>query len=222
MTVPINILLRDLKTLQVIYVNIVQDLFHGPPLISRGGRFVWIGLVLGYWALAFVVASAIPQFSNISGMFLGLFCCLSFPKNLTLSPRSCRLVLISVPTSPFPVIQTNQKHPISLAALCILQFTYTFPPILFVGFIMQRDATKGQPAYTPGSTVSDLRSDTWHNFSRWWRGFKSLWWLNTFNVILFLAALATAGLGAFSSIQGIKAGFKQNGAATSFGCQAPV
>lgn len=141
--------------LKVIYVNIVQDLFHGPALISRSGRFIWIGLVLGYWAIAFVVASAIPQFSNISGL---------------------------------------------VAALCILQFTYTFPPILFVGFIMQRDATKGQPEYTPGSTVAELRPDTWYNFSRWWRGFKELWWLNTFNFILFLAALATAGLGAFSSL----------------------
>ncbi|GJJ09210.1 hypothetical protein Clacol_003432 [Clathrus columnatus] len=163
--------------LKVIYVNIVQDIFKGPPLISRGGRFIWVGLVLAYWALAFVIASAVPQFSNISGL---------------------------------------------VAALCILQFTYTFPPILFVGFIMQRDAIQGQPEYTPGIEVSQIRPDTWYNFSRWWRGFKNLWWLNTFNFLIFLAALATAGLGAFSSIEGIIAGFKVAGSATSFGCQAPV
>ncbi|KAF8591675.1 amino acid transporter-like protein [Ramaria rubella] len=163
--------------LKVIYVNIVQDLFNGPPMISRKGRFVWVGLVLGYWAFAFVIASAIPQFSNISGI---------------------------------------------VAAICILQFTYTFPPILYVGFTMQRDAIEGQPAYTPGADVSTLRPDTWRSWSRWRRGFAKRWYLNTFNTLMFLAALATAGLGAFSSIEGIIAGFQVAGAATSFGCQAPV
>jgi len=54
---------------KVIYANIVQDIFGGPELVSKGGRYIWIGLVIGYWALAFVIASAIPQFSNISGTF---------------------------------------------------------------------------------------------------------------------------------------------------------
>ncbi|KAF8488736.1 transmembrane amino acid transporter protein-domain-containing protein [Gautieria morchelliformis] len=163
--------------IKVIYVNIIQDLFNGPALISRKGRFIWIGLVIGYWAFAFVVGSAIPQFSNISGI---------------------------------------------VAAICILQFTYTFPPILYVGFTMQKDAIEGQIEYTPGTAVETLRRDTWYSWSRWQRGFAKRWWLNTFNILLFLAALATAGLGAFSSIQGIITTFATNGSATSFGCGAPV
>jgi len=161
--------------LKVIYANIVQDLFGGPELISRAGRFIWVGLVLGYWALAFVIASAIPQFSNISGL---------------------------------------------VAALCILQFTYTFPPMLAVGFVVQVDAIEAE--YKPGMGIDQYRRDTWRNFSRWRRGFAKRWWLNIFNTLLFLAALATAGLGAFSSIEGIIAGFSRAGAATSFGCTPPV
>ncbi|KIJ34891.1 hypothetical protein M422DRAFT_233084 [Sphaerobolus stellatus SS14] len=163
--------------LKVIYVNIVQDLFGGPPLVSKAGRYIWIGIVLAYWAIAFIVASAIPQFSNISAL---------------------------------------------VAALCILQFTYTFPPILYVGFAVQRDAIDGQEEYRPGMSVQQLRKDTWHDFSRWRRGFGKRWWLNICNILLFLAALATAGLGAFSSIEGIIKGFQTSGAATSFGCRAPV
>ncbi|KAF8505003.1 hypothetical protein JB92DRAFT_2738009, partial [Gautieria morchelliformis] len=166
--------------IKVIYVNIVEDLFNGPALISRKCRFIWIGLVIGYWAFAFIVASAIPQFSNISG------------------------------------------HGIWKAAICILQFTYTFPPILYVSFMMQKDTIEGQIEYTPGTAVETLRRDTWHSWSCWQRGFAKRWWLNTFNILLFLAVLATAGLGAFSSIEGIITTFAMNGSATSFGCGAPV
>ena len=87
---------------------------------------------------------------------------------------------------------------------------------------MQHDAIEGQPAYTPGAAVETLRPDTWYSWSRWRRGFAKRWWLNIINFTMFLAALATAGLGSYSSIQGIRATFAQVGAATSFGCQAPV
>ncbi|KAF8591689.1 amino acid transporter-like protein [Ramaria rubella] len=163
--------------LKVIYVNIVQGIFNGPAIISRAGRIIWTCMVLGYWAFAFIIASAIPQISNIEGV---------------------------------------------VSAFCILQFTYTFPPILYVGFTMQHDAIDGQPQYTPGADVSSLRLDTWWSWSRWRRGFVKRWWLNTFNFVLFLAALATAGLGAFSSIDQIKGTFSRGGSATSFGCKPPV
>jgi len=87
---------------------------------------------------------------------------------------------------------------------------------------VQEDAITGQEEYKPGMSVAHLRHDTWKELSRWRRGFSKRWWLNIFNIVLFLAALATAGLGAFSSIQGIIDTFNQSGAATSFGCQSPV
>ena len=46
--------------------------------------------------------------------------------------------------------------------------------------------------------------------------------LKVWYAIMTLASLATAGLGAYSSIVAIIAGFKTGGAATSFGCKSPV
>lgn len=163
--------------IKVVYSTIVEELFNGPALLSRSGRILWTVLVISYWALAFIIASAIPQFSNVNGI---------------------------------------------VAAICILQFSYTFPPILYAGFIIQRDAIQGQPEYTPGANINDLRHDTWRNLSRWRRGFARRWWLNTFNILLGLAALACAGLGAFSSIEGVITTFNTSGSATSFGCKSPV
>jgi len=106
-----------------------------------------------------------------------------------------------------------------VAALCILQFTYTFPPLLMLGFTVMTDALKADPAYQPGVEVS--RIDTWRDMSRWKRGLGRFWYIKLFNFLLFLASMATAGLGSYSSIEGIKAAFKIS-SATAFGCNSPV
>jgi hypothetical protein len=43
-------------------------MLRGPPLNSRTGRWIWTGMVLVYWSLAFVIGSAIPQVQTISGL----------------------------------------------------------------------------------------------------------------------------------------------------------
>ncbi|CAF1008081.1 unnamed protein product [Didymodactylos carnosus] len=103
-----------------------------------------------------------------------------------------------------------------IAALCILQFTYTFPPIMSFGLELQRDAAKFD-VYDEFSGRVVTRKDTWWNLSRWVRGLKPLWYIKLFNFLLFLSALATAALGMYASIEAIKAAFKA-GHATSFGC----
>jgi hypothetical protein len=52
---------------------IVEGIFHGPPLTSRQGRFIWSGMVIVYWSLAFVIGAAIPQVQTISGL-VGAVC----------------------------------------------------------------------------------------------------------------------------------------------------
>jgi hypothetical protein len=42
--------------IKVIYINIVEDIFKGPPMASRKGRWLWTALVPAYWAAAFVIA----------------------------------------------------------------------------------------------------------------------------------------------------------------------
>jgi hypothetical protein len=63
--------------IKVIYTNVFQELFNAPPLTIRMGKILWVVMVPAYWALAFIIAAAIPQFSYISGL-IGALCILSF------------------------------------------------------------------------------------------------------------------------------------------------
>ncbi|KIL60799.1 hypothetical protein M378DRAFT_83314 [Amanita muscaria Koide BX008] len=163
--------------IKTVYINIVEELFKGPRLMSSKGRTVWFILVLFYWSFAFVVGSAIPQLGNIVGL---------------------------------------------IGAVAIMQFTYTFPPLLWVGYEVIIDAMKEDGPYVPGSGANG-RIDTWRDWSRWKRGlFTGRWHLKLFNVVIGLGGLATACLGMWGSGEAIKAGFEFAGAATSFGCKAPV
>ena len=50
----------------------------------------------------------------------------------------------------------------------------------------------------------------------------STWYYKVFNVVLFMASLAMACLGMYGSGKSIQQTFQNGGAATSFGCTAPV
>lgn len=160
--------------IKVAYVEVFQELFGAPPLTSRSGKVLWVALVPLYWAVAFVVCAAIPQFSYISGL---------------------------------------------VGAVCILQFTYTFPALLAFGFQIQRDGMTPDEHFDPNTRVYH-KIDT--GFKRLWRGFKVKWWLNTFNLIYFLGALTTSILGIYSSVLGLIGAFNGSSAASSFGCTPPV
>ncbi|KAG2062554.1 hypothetical protein BDR04DRAFT_970202, partial [Suillus decipiens] len=83
---------------KVIYNNIFVELFGFPQLTVTWGKYYFAICVIVYWSIAFVIGSAIPQFSNLSSL---------------------------------------------VAAVCIFQFSYTFPPFMILGYCMQVDATKG-------------------------------------------------------------------------------
>ncbi|KAG4028670.1 hypothetical protein MFRU_020g01090 [Monilinia fructicola] len=161
--------------IKVAYVDVFQGILKAPPLTSKPGKLLWIAMVPFYWAIAFVVCAAIPQFSYISGL---------------------------------------------VGALCILQFTYTFPAILGFGYQIQKDAM------LPGEESFDPQTGTYNyidrGVKRWIRGFKVNWLFNIFNFLYFLGALTTAALGIYSSCLGLISAFDGSSAATSFGCTPPV
>jgi hypothetical protein len=162
--------------IKVIYQNIVQDLFSGPPLTSTRGKMLWIGMVPIYWAIAFVIGAAVPEFTSVTSM---------------------------------------------VSATCILQFTYTFPAILYVGIKVQEDAMLPEETFDP-ATGAVYRVDSWKQWSRWQRGiFSKQWYLKTFNFLFFLMSLTTAGLGMYASGTSLKETFA-NGHATSFSCHSPL
>lgn len=58
--------------IKVLYQSVVRDMFNGPELTGRRGNIIWGGMAVGYWVLAFVISSGIPQLSNISGLIAAL------------------------------------------------------------------------------------------------------------------------------------------------------
>ncbi|KAJ7446688.1 transmembrane amino acid transporter protein-domain-containing protein [Mycena latifolia] len=136
--------------IKVVYHNIIEDWYNGPPLLSTKGRYIWSTMVCLYWALAFVIGSAIPQIQTINGL---------------------------------------------IGAIGIMQFTYTFPPLLRFGYDVISDAMMADKPYDPVENRYH-RVDSWSQWSRWKRGlFSGRWYFKLFNFILFLASLAMAGLG---------------------------
>lgn len=82
---------------------------------------------------------------------------------------------------------------------------------MLAGFHMQLDALKNDPG------------DSWRQASRWIRALTTgKWHYKIFNLVLFLGALSMACLGMYGSGMSIKTTFESGGAATSFGCAAPV
>ncbi|GAA6061497.1 hypothetical protein JCM10212_000201 [Sporobolomyces blumeae] len=165
--------------LKVFYLNIVEGLFRGPPLMSKRGHLLWAPLVVIYWGLAFVIGSAIPSVGTLSGL---------------------------------------------VAAVCIFWFSYVWPPLLLLGYMMKVDAMVMDERFSqPG--VAPRQIDTWRNFSRWNRGFfnggskrliyKSLLLLWT------LAGVATASLGMWATGTDLRDAISA-GSASSFGCAPPV
>jgi hypothetical protein len=158
---------------KVFYAAVLRDVFHFPPLDEKKGKWLWVGIIPIYWGLAFIIAAAIPQVSNLSA-FVG--------------------------------------------AACILQFSYTFPPILMVGFNAQKDAIRPDEGYDP-TTGQVIKSDS--GFKRFMRGYMVKWHINTFDVLYFLGALSVAGLGIYASCTGMHETFAST-AITPFSCTNPA
>ena len=159
--------------IKVIYNNVLMELLHFPSLGSKGGKLAWIGVVPVYWATAFVIASAIPQVNNLSGL---------------------------------------------IAAACILQFSYTFPPFLHIGFEIQKAAIQSGEGFDPATGQTHRNGN---GVKRWIRGYKLNFLWNTWHIIFCLGSLTTAILGIYSAVIGIIASYA-TGATSTFSCNSPV
>ena len=161
--------------LKVVYNNLLQDMCGFPGIDTKKGKILWAGLIPIYWALAFVIASAIPQVTNLTAF---------------------------------------------LAALCILQFSYTFPSLMMVGFMCQRDAIEE----ANGEGFNPVTGETVRHGSllqRWGRGFMKKPVFNAWNVFLTLAYVVCAILGLYSAIIGMEIQYA-TGYGVSFSCNSPI
>ncbi|KAK3357912.1 transmembrane amino acid transporter family protein [Lasiosphaeria hispida] len=160
--------------LKVLYIEVFQEVFNAPPLTVSRGKWLWTALIPIYWAIAFVVAAAVPQLPAISG-FIG--------------------------------------------ALFILNFTYTLPALLAMGFWIKKDAIVEGEQFDPTTKTFNF-TDT--GVKRWVRGYMKRPIYNTWNLLYMLGGAATAVLGVYSSVEQLIAAFSGKSAATSFGCASPV
>ncbi|KAK8043250.1 amino acid transporter [Apiospora phragmitis] len=106
-----------------------------------------------------------------------------------------------------------------VTAFCVLQFTYTFPPLLSIAFYIKKHAMQDGDGFDP-ATGRTIQADS--GFARLRRGLMGRrWYVNIGNFIYMLGALALAGLGAYSSIEVLKDAFAK-GSTSSFVCKSPL
>jgi hypothetical protein len=105
------------------------------------------------------------------------------------------------------------------AAICFVQFTYTFPPLLALGYRIQKNALQEGEGFDPATGVITLYD---RGLKRWIRGFFcDKWYLNVLHVLYVLGALVVSGLGAYSSITQLIDAF-QNPQVNAFSCKSPL
>ncbi|KJZ77798.1 hypothetical protein HIM_02975 [Hirsutella minnesotensis 3608] len=106
-----------------------------------------------------------------------------------------------------------------ISALFTLNFTYTFPAVMAIGYWIKKDAMVDQERLDPRTgryTYVDA------GMARWKRGFMQRPLFNFMNLLYMLGGLVTSGLGIYSSVKGLIDAFSGKSAATSFGCTPPV
>jgi hypothetical protein len=106
-----------------------------------------------------------------------------------------------------------------VAAFCVVQFCYSFPPLLALGYFIKKNALRDGEGFD-ATTGAVTRHDT--GIKRWMRGFfAGNWYMNVFNAIYLGGALATAGLGAYSAIESMITAF-ENPQVNAFTCNSPL
>jgi hypothetical protein len=104
-----------------------------------------------------------------------------------------------------------------VSAICILQFTYTFPPFLYLGYNVRLGAALPGEGFDPATGIV-TRHDG--GLKRWIRGFFRSW-LNIWYLVFFLGSAVTAALGAYSAIESLIIAF-ENPQITAFTCMSPL
>lgn len=104
-----------------------------------------------------------------------------------------------------------------VGAAFILQFSYTFPPLLQIGYNCLKDSLPADGGFDPatGQVTTD------RGMQRWVRGFRVQLFRNLFETFYFLGAAVTGVLGIYASIVGM-IDFYQSTAITAFTCLNPA
>jgi hypothetical protein len=106
-----------------------------------------------------------------------------------------------------------------VAAFCILNFTYTFPPLLSIAFYSKKGAMRDGEGFDPATGETRTHDS---GFKRLARGFAAhRAWLSSFNIVYLMGALSLSALGAYGSITVLMDAFA-SGATNSYVCHSPL
>ncbi|KAF8686131.1 hypothetical protein AX14_003942, partial [Amanita brunnescens Koide BX004] len=200
------------------------------PLAYQGvSKYAWqtVGNVLSL--VTGLIAGCLFSHVSIKVLYIHFVEGLGGPPLMTSKGRIVWAILVFfywsiafVVASAIPQVQTINGL---IAAVAVAQFSYTFPPFFMLGYHIMTDAARQDHPHVPG-TGTRGRIDSWRNWSRWKRGlFGGPWYrklFKLFNLSFGLACLSAACLGTWGAAEAVKATFAIAGAATSFGCKAPV
>lgn len=107
-----------------------------------------------------------------------------------------------------------------VGALFMMNFTYTFPGMMYLSRILHRAAELPGEGFNPATRVTVRLDDGW---KRWLRAYKKTWMLSSVMVIYIGLGLACCGMGVWAAVEGLIAVFGPGGTvAVSFGCPVPV
>jgi len=209
------------------YVYAFQGQFTLPLAYQGVSKFAWqtVGNVLSL--ITGIIAAGLYGNIGIKVIYINIIeDWMKGPRLMTPKGRIIWTILVCIywvaafiVGSAIPQVQTIVGL---IAAIAIMQFTYSFPPLLRFGYDVITDAMAADAAYVPG-TGSQCRTDTWKDKSRWMRGlFGGRVLFKFFNLVVGLGGLAMACLGMWGAGEAIKATFQLAGHATSFGCRSPL
>ncbi|RMZ80333.1 hypothetical protein DV738_g2745, partial [Chaetothyriales sp. CBS 135597] len=106
-----------------------------------------------------------------------------------------------------------------LASGAIIQFTYTFPPFLTIGFKVQRDAITEGDTYDP---VTRTATHVDSGLKRWIRGYKKELLWNLFDTIYYLGSCTTAVLGLIAGFKTLVNAYKASENLSAWRCESPT
>lgn len=95
-----------------------------------------------------------------------------------------------------------------VGALFMINFTYSFPGMLYLAFTVQKAAALPGEGFDPHTRVT-TRLD--NGMKRWVRGFKKSWTVSLPTLIYTIAGLACCGMGIWAAIEGLISVFGPDG-----------
>lgn len=129
--------------------------------MTNRGRIIWSGeLRVNGWTR--ILTSIRPR--------LPLLGCWFVTSLLSYLKKKLTFTLAFVIGSAIPQVQSIIGL---IASIAIMQFTYTFPPLLRFGYDVITDAMATDAPFVPGKGASG-RADGWNQWSRWKR--VSVYW----------------------------------------------